>query len=129
MHKPVKVYTPLMRFEKMLFAIQDVKLPIPMTQRQIIIFGGSCLALIIFINLPGLRFMKQYWLIDAVIPIAITWFLTKFKFDGKMPHIYARDYLLYKLSSGIYNRYEKVEKPAKYRYKGVVTYRKGEENE
>lgn len=130
MQKPVKVYTPLMRYEKILFAINDLELPFPVTFRQIGFFFASLIGMIIMVNLPGLGFMKPWWLINfAVIPIGLTWFFTKFKLDGKAPHIYIWDYIQFQTSSRVYNRYEKADSPKIYQYKSVVTYRKGAASE
>lgn len=131
MKKSVKVYTPLMRYDKILFAIQDLELPVPVTYRQIGFFFGTLAFMMIFVHLPGLGFLQSSWLINYIgIPIAATWFFTKFKLDGKMPLLYIYDYLRFKLFGGIYNRYEKVDTPDKYQYASVITYRnKGDESE
>ncbi|SRR6476620_4846968 len=131
MKKPVKVYTPLMRYDKILFAIQDLELPFPVTYRQIGFFFGTLLFMILFVHLPGLGFLESSWLINYVaIPIAATWFFTKFKLDGKAPLRYIHDYIRFKLMMGIYNRYEKIDTPDQYKYTTVVTYRnKGDESQ
>lgn len=131
MRKPVKVYTPLMRYEKILFAIQDLELPFPVTYRQIGFFFTSLAAMFLIIHLPGLGFLQSSWLINYIaIPCGLTWFFTKFKLDGKSPHRYIWDYFMFKQSAGIYNRYQKADTPDKYEYKTVVTYRhKGDEPE
>lgn len=128
MRRPVKVYTPLMRYEKVLFAIQDLELPFPVTYRQIGFFLTSLATMAIIVHLPGLQFLQSLWLLNYLaIPIGLTWFFTKFKLDGKSPHRYIWDYYQFKSSAGIYSRYEKAEKPAKYQYSSIVTYRKGDE--
>lgn len=120
-----------MRYEKILFAIQDLELPFPVTYRQIGFFFTSFAAMFLISRLPGLGFMKSAWLIYYIaIPGAITWFLTRFKLDGKSPHRYIWDLFLFKQSAGTYNRYEKTDKAEIYKYNTVITYRhKGDEQE
>lgn len=128
--KPVKVYTPLMRYDKILFALLDVELPFPVTFRQIGFFFSSILGMFIVSHLPGLGFLQSYMLITyGLIPVALTLFFTKFKLDGKPPYIFILDYFLYQMKTGVFNRYEKIEEPDEYRYTSKITYRKGVDTE
>ncbi|MEP9408623.1 TcpE family conjugal transfer membrane protein [Peribacillus frigoritolerans] len=130
MRKQVKVYTPLMRFEKTLYAILDWNLPIPVTFKQFGFWVASLFFVIILSFMPGLGFIQSWWFMNfVVIPIALAWFLTKFKMDGKAPHIYVLNLIQYLISPRIYSRYEKASAPAKYQYKTNVTYRKGDDSE
>lgn len=130
MRKTVKVYTPLVRYEKILFAIQDFVLPVPVSYRQIGFFVSAYVFMFILVHLPLFNFMQEAWGLNyVVIPVAAAWFFTKFKLDGKAPHRFIWDYCLFLSSSAIYNRYEKAKKPEKYRYKTAVTYRKGDDTE
>lgn len=130
MRKQVKVYTPLVRYERILYSLLDVELPFPVSFRQIGFFASSLLAMVILVKLPGFGFMESWWLINYVaIPVGLTWFFTKFKLDGKAPHIFLLNFIQYQLSAKTYSKYEKAEKPAKYQYKTNVTYRKGADSE
>lgn len=130
MIKPVKIYTPLLRYERILFAILDLELPFPVTYRQIGFFFTSLGGIFLLVHMPIFNLMKSWWLINYIFfPFCLTWFFTKFKLDGKSPHQYIWDYIWFKQSAGIYNRYEKAEKPANYQYKTVVTYRREEDTE
>ena len=130
MRKQVKVYTPLVRYERIQYAILDVELPFPVTFKQLGFFFSSLAFMIIFVHLPGFGFMESWWLINyAVIPFGLTWFFTKFKMDGKSPHIYLLNYMQYQISAKTYSKYEKASAHAKYQYKTNVTYRKGDDSE
>lgn len=130
MKKPVKVFSPILKYERVLYSILNIRLPTPVPFKQVGFWIGSLIFMFIFLRLPGLGFLQAWPLLNyGFIPIALSVFFTKFKLDGKSPHIFLLDFLLYQLSPKTYNKYEKADTPAIYQYKTPVTYRKGDVSE
>lgn len=117
-----------MRFEKYLFAIENVPLPVPVTFRQAGIFLISLASVVVLGQLPLIgEFIKAFALVTYIgIPWAATWYLTKTNIDGKPPLMFVYDLISYQFTKGIYNRYEKIETPTEYEYTTPITCRKGE---
>lgn len=127
--RPTKVYTPLMRFEKYLFSIEDVRLPFPATYRQIGIFLSTMGIVWVLGQLPLLSTLingKFIVVSYLVVPWAAMWYFTKMNIDGKPPLIFVIDMISYQFSKGTYSRYKRLEKPDQYKYTTPITYRKGE---
>lgn len=127
--KPTKVYTPLMRFDKYLFALEDIPLPVPVTYRQIGIFSFSLGAMVILGQIPIVENLingKLFILSYIGFPIFATWYFTKTNIDGKPPMTFVIDWIAYQFTKGKFNRYERIEKASKYKYTTAITFRKGE---
>ena len=130
MRRQVKVYTPLMKYERHLYTIQDVQLWRPVTYQQLGFFGSGLGGMLVLSFLPGLSFIANNWILSfIIIPVAFSLFMTKFKLDGKMPHTYLWDFILFRLNAGVFNRYQPIEKPNKYKYATVITYRRGDDRQ
>ena len=128
---PIKVYSPLLRIERMIYSISDMKLPFPLPIRQVgFFFLGLGFIILLGIFPPFGAFFKAYWLVSYFgFPIVIAIYLDKATLDGKPPLIYLIDRIFYTFQKGHYNRFEKIEKPAKIQFTGAIASRKGEETE
>ena len=128
--QPIKVFTPLLRVERWMFSILDVKLPFPVSFRQAGFFFLGLVIMGFFTLLPVIgSFVKSGWLVSYIIfPCLITYYLDKSKLDGKPPLIYLIDRFTYTFQKGHYNRYERIEKLGKSKFTGAIGFRKGEEN-
>ena len=94
--KRLKSYTSIWKVEKVLYGIQDVTLPFPLTFSQMAWLAGSLLAVIfIFDGLPPLCYTDNFLIKYVVIPAGITWFMSKRTFDGKKPYSFLKSALLY----------------------------------
>lgn len=127
--KQTKVYSPLMRFEKYLFAIEDIRLPVPVTLRQVGIFFTTLGVVWVLGRLPilgGIINGPLLVLSYLAVPIASMIFFTKANIDGKPPFAFILSMLYHQFTKGIYHRYKRMDKPAKYKYSTPITYRKEE---
>lgn len=83
--KKIRSYTNIWSVEKVIYAINDFKLPFPVTFNQMAWFVISLLLVILFGELPPLNLIDGAFLKYFGIPIAITFFMNKKSFDGKKP--------------------------------------------
>jgi TcpE family len=129
MRKPVRTYTKIWKYEKILFAIEDFRLPVPIPWRTAFSFIITLTLLVILTRLPLLEaFSKSYWLMILIAGCS-SYFFTTQKLEGKEPLNFIRRYFFYSISSKKLNRYQKVEKPQEYRYTNSITFRKGVETD
>ena len=95
--KKIRSYTSIWNVEKVLYAINDVNLPFPVTFTQIIWFVLTEFIIILFADVPPLSMIEDAFLKYFGIPVALTWFMSQKTFDGKKPYSYIKTMVLYAL--------------------------------
>ncbi|EPM6849799.1 conjugal transfer protein [Enterococcus faecalis] len=93
--KKIKSYTSIWNVEKVIYAINDLQLPFPITFTQMTWFVVSILFVILFSNIPPLSFIDGAFLKYLGLPVAITWFMSQKTFDGKKPYGFLKSILTY----------------------------------
>ena len=95
--KKIRSYTSIWNVEKVLYAINDVNLPFPVTFTQITWFVLTEFIIILFADVPPLSMIEGAYLKYFGIPVALTWFMSQKTFDGKKPYSYIKTMVLYAL--------------------------------
>lgn len=95
--KKLKSYTSIWSVEKVIYAINDFKLPFPITFSQTAWFIGSLFAVMLLSDLPPLSLIEGALLKYIGIPVGITWFMSQKTFDGKTPYRFIQTILIYSL--------------------------------
>ena len=90
-------FTSIWNVEKVLYAINDVNLPFPVTFTQITWFVLTEFIIILFADVPPLSMIEGAFLKYFGIPVALTWFMSQKTFDGKKPYSYIKTMVLYAL--------------------------------
>ena len=93
--KKIRSYTSIWSVEKVIYAINDLQLPFPITFTQMTWFVVSLLAVIVFGNLPPLS------MIDGAFPVGITWFMCQKTFDGKKPYGFLKSVITYTIRAKV----------------------------
>lgn len=99
--KKLKSYTRIWSVEKVIYAINDFRLPFPITFNQMTWFVLSLLAVMLLGNVPPLSLIDGALLKYVGIPVALTWFMSKKSFDGKKPYGFLKSVLTYWIRSKI----------------------------
>ncbi|WP_429974853.1 conjugal transfer protein [Enterococcus sp. DIV0840c] len=99
--KKIRSYTSIWSVEKVLYAINDLQLPFPITFTQMTWFVVSLLAVILFSNIPPLSFIDGALLKYVGLPAALTWFMSQKTFDGKKPYGFLKSILSYWLRAKV----------------------------
>ena len=84
--KKLKSYTRIWSVEKVIYAINDFRLPFPVTFNQMTWFVLSLLVVMLLGNLPPLSFIDGALLKYVGVPVLLTWIMSKKSFDGKKPY-------------------------------------------
>lgn len=119
----LRTYKQVWTQEKIIYQIERVRLPFPVTLSQASVFFAAMLVMAGLSRLP---------LIDALPPVAryvglpalLAWFLTKQRLDGKPPLLFLWSLLRFLVSPKRLNRFQPLPAhPERVRYRGSVAYR------
>ncbi len=93
--KRVKSYSSIWHVDKVIYALFDFNLPVPLTVTQILWLVSSIVFLIMFKNIPPFSFISNFAIKYIGIPVAFTWFMSKKTFDGKSPFSFLKSAIGY----------------------------------
>src|SRR5699024_683370 len=93
--KKLKSYTRIWSVEKVIYAINDFRLPFPVTFNQMSWFVLSLLIVMLLGNLPPLSLINGPLLKYVGIPVGLTWFMSQKTFDSKKPYRFLKAVLTY----------------------------------
>ncbi|HAC4846975.1 TPA_asm: conjugal transfer protein [Listeria monocytogenes] len=99
--KKIRSYTSIWAVEKVIYAINDLQLPFPITFTQMTWFVVSLLVVILFGSVPPLSLIDDALLKYLGIPVALTWLMSQKTFDGKKPYGFLKSIITYWLRSKI----------------------------
>jgi len=99
--KKIRSYTSIWSVEKVIYAINDLQLPVPITFTQMTWFIVSLFAVILFGNIPPLSLIDGALLKYLGIPVGITWFMCQKTFDGKKPYGFMKSVVTYLIRAKI----------------------------
>ncbi|MGL9747370.1 conjugal transfer protein [Enterococcus sp. DIV0170] len=107
--KKIRSYTSIWNVEKVIYAINDLKLPFPVSFNQMAWFVLTLFIVIVFGNLPPLSLINGALLKYLGIPAGIAWFMSQKSFDGKKPIGFIKSICRYFTSPKITFNQKKVE--------------------
>lgn len=93
--KKIRSYTSIWSVEKVLYSINDLKLPFPISFTQMTWFVLSLFVMILLGNLPPFSLIKGVFLKYLGIPVSLTWFMSQKTFDGKRPFSFLKSVITY----------------------------------
>lgn len=93
--KKVRSYSNVWSVEKVLYAINDVKLLFAPTFTQLKWGVPTFIVIVMFGEMPPLSFISSALLKYAGIPIAVAWFMSQKAFDGKKPFGFIKSVVTY----------------------------------
>lgn len=118
----LRTYRQVWRLEQVIYQIERVRLPFPVTFRQIGLFAGVLLLMVLLSPIPPLAQLSPL-LRYGLIPGLAAWYLTSQKLDGKLPHRWALSMLRYWFSPRRYSRLRPLTPGEKKRLAAPVSYR------
>lgn len=99
--KKVRSYTSIWSVEKVLYAINDMNLPFPVTFTQMTWFIISLFVVMLLADVPPLSFIDGAFLKYFGIPAGITWFMSQKTFDNKRPLGFLRSIITYAFTTKV----------------------------
>ncbi|WP_099205521.1 conjugal transfer protein [Scatolibacter rhodanostii] len=93
--KKIRSYTSIWNVEKIMYAIGDIELLIPMTVTQIKLFVVFFFLFLMFGKMPPLNLIENALIKNLVLPGLLTYAFSQKAFDGKKPFGFIKSVLLY----------------------------------
>jgi|GEM_PF-1118621 hypothetical protein len=119
----LRTYNSVWKIPRKLYSIDNIKLLMPIDQDQAVYFIASGVITYFLLKiLPFLGYLPFVFKYIA-IPYGIMKFLTKQKLDGKMPHKFFLDYLLFKVSGSQCVRFSAVKEQKTVCFTTPIVYR------
>jgi hypothetical protein len=117
-------YNQVWRLERMIYRIERVSLPFPVTVSQIGVFVGALTFMVVLSALKPVMMLPataRY----ALIPGLFTWYLTRQSLDGKPPHLWVATMAGYLLGPRRLGGFAPLSGLRRYRVRPVIAYRIG----
>ncbi|MFO7173883.1 MAG: conjugal transfer protein [Bacillota bacterium] len=118
----LRTYRQVWRLEPVIYQIERVRLPFPVSFRQIGIFAAVLLLMAILSPIPPFSLLPPV-VRYGLVPGLAAWFLTSSRLDGKAPHRWALSMVRYALSPRRLNRLQPLTGPRRLRLEARVSYR------
>lgn len=118
----LRTYSQVWRLERVIYRIERVPLPFPVTVTQVGVFAGALVVMVILTRLgltAGLPVTVRY----ALAPGLAAWFLTRQSLDGKLPHLWLAGMAAYLLGPRRLGRLRALPAPRRLRFRPRVAYR------
>lgn len=93
--KKIRSYTSIWSVEKVLYSINDLTLPFPISFTQMTWFVLALFLMILLGDVFPLSLMDGVFLKYLGIPFACTWFMSQKTFDGKRPYSFLKTMMTY----------------------------------
>lgn len=118
----LRTYRQVWRLEQVIYQIERVRLPFPVTFRQIGIFGAVLLVMAVISPIPPLSALSPL-LRYGLLPGLAAWYLTARRLDGKQPHRWVLSMLRYWGAPKRLNRLKPMTAPGRVRLEAVMGFR------
>ena len=120
----LRTYNRAWHFERKLYAIDKLKLLVPVNIDNLVYLVAGLLLTILLLKifpfLNAIPFIFRY----VLLPYGLMKFLTKKKYDGKLPHKFLMGYLEYLTLSKSFSRFHDCQGYKKGRFTSVIAYRR-----
>lgn len=105
--------------EQVIYQVERVRLPFPVTLTQLLCFGAGVVVMVILGQVLPLG--RIPWLVRFVAaPAALAWFLTQHRLDGKPPHRWLLSWVLFLLGPKRLNRLRSLTPGGRVRFSGKI---------
>lgn len=112
----LRTYSSVWKIENKIYSIDTIKLLFPVKPSELIYFFLSLLINYFLLKLlpflDGIPFIFKW----VVVPYLLMKFLTKQKLDGKLPHKFFIDYMIFKLGPKKFSKFQPVEEYKKIKF-------------
>ncbi len=100
----IRTYRQVWRQEHLIYQIERIRLPFPVSLRQAGVFAATALVMGVVSHLPGMVRISPA-IRYLLVPGLVTWFLTRQRLDGKPPLRWLTSWLEYLVSPRRLNRF------------------------
>ncbi|MGE5629650.1 MAG: TcpE family conjugal transfer membrane protein [Caulobacteraceae bacterium] len=119
----LRTYKSVWRIDQKIYSIEGLKLLFPVSPNEVLYFTVSVAISILMIKLIPLYGNLHFVIKYVMVPYGIMKFLTKQKLDGKMPHKFFVDFIIYKLNPKKYYHFRPYEAGKKIKFLSPIIFR------
>lgn len=91
----LRTYNRIWKYERKIYALDNVRLPIPINPGEAVYFIIGLFITIFLLKILTFLNVIPFILRYTLLPYGLMKFLTKKKFDGKLPHMFLKGYFEY----------------------------------
>ncbi|MGV8149586.1 MAG: TcpE family conjugal transfer membrane protein [Alkaliphilus sp.] len=115
--KPIilRTYGSVWKFERQIYSVEKIKLLVPVKPNEVLYFFVSIIIVMLLSKIPlvsNIPAVLRY----LIIPFFSTKFFTKQKLDGKLPHKFFIDFLVYSFSAKKIEKFKAIDQARKTRF-------------
>ncbi len=109
----LRTYKNVWKFEREIYSIEGIKLLLPVKPNEVLYFLVSVMITILIVKIVPFIDRVHFVLKYGFLPYGIMKLLTKQRLDGKLPHKFFLDYIIFKFSPGQLEHFKTVTIPKK----------------
>lgn len=118
----LRTYRPVWKFQRKIYSVGNIKLLVPLNPDELLYFIVS--VGIVWILVKMIPILGEVpFVLKGAVAFGIMKFLTKQKLDGKFPHKFFLDFLIYKLSQKKYEHFKAVTGYGKIKFVTPIVFR------
>lgn len=120
----LRTYSSVWKIDRKIYSIEGLKLLFPIIVNELPYWGASILITFLLIKVVPF-FGKLHFVIKYIlVPYGLMKFFTSIKLDGKLPHKFMCDYLIFMLNPKQYNRFQPVENIQNVKFNTPILFRR-----
>ncbi len=115
--KPIilRTYGSVWKFERTIYSVEGIKLLVPVKPNEVLYFFVSIIIVVLLSKIPFISNVPAV-LRYLIVPFFLTKFFTKQKLDGKLPHKFFVDFLVYKFSAKKIEKFRAIQEQRKTKF-------------
>ena len=115
--KPIilRTYGSVWKFERQIHSVEGIKLLVPVKPNEVLYFFVSIIIVVLLSKIPFVSNVPEV-LRYLIAPFFLTKFFTKQKLDGKLPHKFFIDFLIYKFSTKKIEKFRAIKQASKIKF-------------
>lgn len=120
----LRTYNTVWKIDRKIYSIEGLKLLFPVSINDILYFAVSVFISILLVKFLPFYNKLNYIIKYVIVPYCLMKFLTKQKLDGKLPHKFFLDYLIYLIEPKKYCRFSPInDEKKKIKFSSLIIFR------
>jgi hypothetical protein len=120
----LRTYNSVWKIDRKIYSIEGLKLLFPVSINEVVYFGISIIISILLIKFVPFFDKLNFVIKFIVVPFGLTKLLTTVKLDGKLPHKFMYDYIVFIASPKQYCRFKPIDSYKKIKFSTPILFRK-----
>lgn len=119
----LRTYNTVWKIDRKIYSVEGFKLLIPLSANEALYAAVSIGISILLVKVIPFYKNLHFFIKFGVVPFGLMKFLTKQKLDGKLPHKFFMDYVMYIVQPKRYSRFYPIDSDEKVKFETNITFR------